>query len=291
MSRFGEPFQITKSEADVMLSNANAYRNLVKGMPVDAAEKIKVPVNFYRDITLSVWTKSLRPFCRVYKSLEKTIQSKSLDEVPVNSVLPPRECRLGGYCEAMNHEKLSPAGAGGVVCLKFNLEMDAGVRWAVLLLQGYGDDHKFVFFSLSFSCSATSEYRSGGLFTYGRHPVKVLWESLDERFEVAIRSAVRSYVAFRLGCDFIVDEVPLAVDVEKWERTRNRSLVEKARRRGVIGWDLGKNIETGPHMRRPHFGIRWKGTGRSRPELVPVRGCIVNGKKLRMPEGYEPVYE
>jgi hypothetical protein len=52
--------------------------------------------------------------------------------------------------------------------------------------------------------------------------------------------------------------------------------VEKARRRGLYGWDVGRQIEVIPHIRRPHFGIRWTGNGRSVPRLVPIKGSVIH---------------
>ncbi len=57
-------------------------------------------------------------------------------------------------------------------------------------------------------------------------------------------------------------------------------LADRARRRGNVGWSLGKAMESIPHTRRPHMAIRWTGKGRAVPKLRPVRGSIVNRKKL-----------
>lgn len=63
--------------------------------------------------------------------------------------------------------------------------------------------------------------------------------------------------------------------------------VERAHRRGVVGFDLGKDIETSPHFRRPHFAIRWTGKGGKVPMLRPVKGSIINRRLLgEIPTGY-----
>ena len=51
----------------------------------------------------------------------------------------------------------------------------------------------------------------------------------------------------------------------------------------------GKDFErtVSPHMRVPHFAIRWTGKGRTKPKLVPVKGSLVNREKiLPIPTGY-----
>lgn len=63
--------------------------------------------------------------------------------------------------------------------------------------------------------------------------------------------------------------------------------IERAKRRGRNGMELGKGLEVSPHMRKPHFAIRWTGIGRKVPRLVPVKGCVVSRDKLfPVPTGY-----
>lgn len=68
-------------------------------------------------------------------------------------------------------------------------------------------------------------------------------------------------------------------DSEKNE-SRKTGMEDKAKRNGVFGWSIGKNIEVTPHFRRPHWGLRYTGPNGSIPQIVPVKGCKVNGNKL-----------
>jgi hypothetical protein len=64
--------------------------------------------------------------------------------------------------------------------------------------------------------------------------------------------------------------------------------IERAKRNGKHGFDLGKSVEVSPHYRRPHFAIRWTGQGAAVPRLVPVKGSIINKELLGdVPTGYE----
>lgn len=63
--------------------------------------------------------------------------------------------------------------------------------------------------------------------------------------------------------------------------------IDRAIRNGRNGLAIGKDIVVSPHCRRPHFGIRWTGKGRTVPKLVPVNGCLVNRSNLfPIPTGY-----
>jgi hypothetical protein len=66
-----------------------------------------------------------------------------------------------------------------------------------------------------------------------------------------------------------------------------RKTEDKAKRNGVFGWSIGKNIKVTPHFRRPHKAIRHTGPGRTIPKFVLVKGCKVKGEKLtEVPTGH-----
>lgn len=114
---------------------------------------------------------------------------------------------------------------------------------------------------------------------------------------LAVRAALRYVVACCLlgeNSDLIDVDV-LSKDREDWKRTGDPKYAERAVRRGKRGWLIGAEIEelakregdNAPHLRRPHFGIRWKGKGRTTPVIVPISGCVVRGRSLTdMPTGY-----
>lgn len=63
--------------------------------------------------------------------------------------------------------------------------------------------------------------------------------------------------------------------------------IARAKKRGRNGMTIGKGLEVSPHTRMPHMAIRWTGTGRATPRLVPVKGCVVSRNKLfPVPTGY-----
>lgn len=68
----------------------------------------------------------------------------------------------------------------------------------------------------------------------------------------------------------------LSADRDKWEATHDRKFVEKAHRRGKVGWDIGKHIEVIPHIRRPHMALFWTGPGRTIPRIQQRKGSLVH---------------
>lgn len=79
----------------------------------------------------------------------------------------------------------------------------------------------------------------------------------------------------------------LADDRAKFDETGDQKYVEKARRRGKIGWDVGRQIEVIPHFRRPHLMLAWTGAGRTIPKIVPRRGSVVHREIVKkLPSGF-----
>jgi hypothetical protein len=82
--------------------------------------------------------------------------------------------------------------------------------------------------------------------------------------------------------------VLLARDRHKAGTDEEAAALAKAKKRGVVGFSLGEHIQIGPHVRRPHFGIRWTGKGAEVPKYVPIKGCMVHRNKLlEVPTGFD----
>jgi hypothetical protein len=104
--------------------------------------------------------------------------------------------------------------------------------------------------------------------------------------------------------DNIVIPDVLTDDRRRYEETRSQHLVDRARRRGKLGWNIGEVLDEqmlrpklpageghkiGPHFRGPSpIALYWTGPGSSIPVLQYRQGCIVHEDQLRkMPTGYQ----
>ena len=117
--------------------------------------------------------------------------------------------------------------------------------------------------------------------------VEELLDPKYQNFEFHPECAKQSVEAMRLligvclmarDPDLVTPDV-LGADQFKFDETGDPKYVEKAHRRGKIGWKIGDRIEVDPHFRRPHFAIRWCEEGRRVPRLRPIKGCIVHRHK------------
>lgn len=85
----------------------------------------------------------------------------------------------------------------------------------------------------------------------------------------------------------IISPDVLSKDQDKFDQTGDQKFVEKAHRRGKVGWDVGRHIEVAPHYRRPHMMLAWTGVGRTVPKIVPRRGAIVHRDVIeKVPSGF-----
>ena len=85
----------------------------------------------------------------------------------------------------------------------------------------------------------------------------------------------------------VIEPDVLSKDRNKFEASGDDRYVEKAHRRGKIGWNVGRHIEVAPHYRRPHMALVWTGPGRAVPRVVPRRGSVVHRELVeKMPSGF-----
>ena len=86
----------------------------------------------------------------------------------------------------------------------------------------------------------------------------------------------------------VIEPDVLSKDRDKFESTGDQKYVDKAHRRGKVGWNVGRHIEVIPHYRRPHMALVWTGRGRAVPKIVPRRGSVVHRSVVeKVPSGWE----
>ena len=99
----------------------------------------------------------------------------------------------------------------------------------------------------------------------------------------------------RLACTIcLIGDDPSILEPEVLSKDKHRvnqdnieKLVAKAKRRGKLGWSLGRSIEIIPHYRRPHPALVWTGVGRKVPKIILRSGSVVHREAVAaVPTGY-----
>lgn len=117
--------------------------------------------------------------------------------------------------------------------------------------------------------------------------------SWDDNRLLLAKKAYRYAIAVHLLADdpSIVQPDVLTADRRRFDESTDpelrQRLIEKARKRGVVGWRIGEQYETIPHFRRPHPALYHVGKGRTEQRIVFRAGSIVHRQKLtEVPTGY-----
>ncbi|MDY0170048.1 MAG: hypothetical protein RBS80_26120 [Thermoguttaceae bacterium] len=85
----------------------------------------------------------------------------------------------------------------------------------------------------------------------------------------------------------VIEPDVLSKDRVRYEASGDDKYIDKAHRRGKVGWNVGRQIEVAPHYRRPHMMLAWTGAGRAVPKVVPRRGSVVHREKVeKVPSGF-----
>lgn len=226
------------------------------------------------------WGMKRKPFFNVHEPIIRSIKNTSLrikpETIPVSVV----------------HEL-------GALCVKFPI----GLSEPDLL----GVEHFFICIGKNTIHAKTGESIPGGsvAFSYQtKYSVHGFACMLSQCFEEAESMLDKGgETAEELRCRLLIARIGfgvmlLAADPDfikpvllKCDQGRNidtETLKKRAHQRGLVGYEIGADMEVSPHFRRPHFAIRWTGKGSEVPKLVPVKGAIIHKSRMQeIPTGYE----
>jgi hypothetical protein len=97
----------------------------------------------------------------------------------------------------------------------------------------------------------------------------------------------------RLVCTIcLLDNDPDLIEPDVLSKDRGKKItqveIDRARRRGKFGWNVGKGIEVIPHVRRPHPCLVWTEKGRTVPRIVLRKGSVVHRDVVtKLPMGFQ----
>ena len=232
----------------------------------------------------TVWEEHRRPYYRIYPSLIPMLTRLDLDRVQGSSIkLPP-----GLSCLSVQF----PVG--------HELHNEVRTMWLNIIAMDHG---KLVSRGLSIGLDH-------GEVAYGSPVYLIRWFELSEKSieqslsDLPIHASANEGKqlddaivkdAIRLACTLcLIGDDPNILEPEVLSKDRHRvdqsnieNLVEKARRRGKLGWSLGRSLETIPHYRRPHPALVWTGVGRKIPKIIMRAGSVVHRDAVAaVPTGY-----
>mgnify|MGYP001572096132 CR=1 FL=1 len=222
------------------------------------------------------WIKASRPYYKVYPSITKALSKLNLD-IPITSIP-----KLADHTIAVRFADQQEPSAGGHR-LRSILMSRAEVRY----LDGRPNGEAFIILYVIDSDVNQTLMRMPILPGLSIASSIARCENEDEEpiSNIVIRICMTLCL---LGNDpSIINPEVLTDDQQKFKESNDQRLVAKARKRGVVGWNVGADYEVCPHYRRPHFALRHTGKGGAVSKIVPVKGAIVHRSKLTdVPTGY-----
>lgn len=223
-----------------------------------------------------VWYRERRPFFNVYPGVEKCLRNTSAAIDP--ATIPHSVLHDLGVMEIRFAESSSTPSFFIAILPTENRPRNTQCL-AVHLIRI--DDRGIQAYAASFGRPA--ETTTPPTFEGG-------WENTgdDVRSEMELRVRLAMGVMLLAADPRYCEPVLLNRDRDKlMTDTERQQALERAKKRGNFGFDLGRDVEVSPHFRRPHFAIRWTGKGSAVPRLVPVKGAIINeGLITNVPTGY-----
>jgi hypothetical protein len=226
------------------------------------------------------WESKRKPFFNVHEAVLRSIKNTSLTLKP--SVIP----------KSVVHDL-------GILCVKFP------IGFSEKLLDGI--DHFFIFISSNTFEANTGARLSGDSLSFSyqtNNTVHAFGCMMDQNFEEADQNLDkeaesdielrRRLLVARIGLGVMLLAAdpefikPVLLKCDQGRKIDLEKLTKRAHQRGLIGYEIGADMEVSPHFRRPHFAIRWTGKGSEIPKLVPVKGAIIHKSKMQeIPTGYE----
>lgn len=228
----------------------------------------------FRVIAERDWYSRLRPYYKVWPSFTDCLRRIRLD-------VRLSELGLEGNCICIRFAEGQEPASHGI-----------GLRTILAAVLAEQDGRSFIAASVGLVGGVERANFKVGLFGYERTiDEEIAATGSNDGFDAhgIVEEATKILLTvLLLGHDpSIVKPDVLADDRKRFDETGDQKYVEKAKRRGIVGWRIGEEYESIPHYRRPHFGLRHTGPGRTVPRIVPIKGAVVHRDKLtRVPTGY-----
>ena len=240
--------------------------------------------------TEEIFIRSKRPYYRMYPGVTEALTRLGIEKHDISKVRPP----------------VNP------LSLEFPVDspLIAGDRKIVniLFMEFAEEDDNSPFVEDCLFIEYRSHVDTFGVITFSREYDEIMRlvnsgsEAEAETYKVVLQIVFGVCMIPQSDTSLITPRV-LNRDLEKFEATGDIKFVERAKRNGVIGWDVGRDIPTleemeslrqqgeagrkSPHWRMGHFALRHTGEGRVDKKVVWIKETFINKNLLKeVPHGY-----
>jgi len=245
------------------------------------------------------WYVHRRPYYRVWPSAIDMLQKLDLSKIMCNMVtplrmpvvitLPESHPLLAGGCEIRSFIV-----AGVAIGATYGSKVDGEpMPQLMLFAQHTAQDDDRLFLAAAqiklLGENSSIEECLEAVYTRTKAAKNEVASSVDAMKEIA-NVCARLYITLCLmgtdDCD-LVDRLVMNKHKDKYAKTGDEKYIEAAIRNGINGFDIGRDMHMMPHFRRPHYGFRWCGPGKTELKLRKIKGAIIHRDKIdAIPSGY-----
>jgi hypothetical protein len=228
-----------------------------------------------------MWIKCGKPYYKLWPGIAKALLNLKLD-IPISMVKLPQKALLIKLPEGQDFLKQDDF-ACKVIIAAYNLSSKV-----IIVLSDWGeydqlDSPVYYVQQLHINDDTTVEKS----IPPGIHPTANIGLVLSSANRLNIVRLLSGICLLGDDSELIKPEV-LSRDQSKFMKTGDISLIEKAKRRGKYGFEIGNISEISPHYRNPHLCLMWTGKGRKIPKIVIRKGSIIKRKiAATIPFGYD----
>jgi hypothetical protein len=227
------------------------------------------------------WLQDSRPYYHLYPGILGPLLNLALD-LDTAAIRPPR--RALAVCLAKDHQHPRLTFEDGQVRSILMARGWASVNYveyeAINLFIDVGENvqgcpvHTFRSFRTAEGCTLQGE-----LDTLPDHPSAQIGIVIPRPM---IIDCLRLCATLCLLADDpeIIEADVLNKDRTKYLASYDAKYIDKAHRRGKVGWLVGRDLEMSPHYRRAHFALFWTGSGRHTAKVVWRKGTVVHREKV-----------
>jgi hypothetical protein len=233
------------------------------------------------------WLQDSRPYYHLYPGILGPLLNLSLD-LDTGAIRPPRRALSVCLPKDHRHPRLTfeQGQVRSILMARGSARFSQKTYDAINLFIDVGEKiaghpiHTFRSFRTSEGCTLQGE-----LDALPDHPSANFGTVIPRPL---IADVVRLCATLCLLADDpeIIEADVLSKDRPKYLATRDEKYVEKAHRRGKVGWLVGRDLEKSPHYRRGHFALFWTGSGRQVPTVGWRKGTVVHREQVvKVPTG------
>ena len=264
-------------------------------------ELAELRADFHTAMTEAMWYEHKRPYYKVYPKLVPYLQKLDLSVVKVEDLNFEFDC-INLQFSTDNPLRVSPLSVRdscfeilSIMLVSPGSLPGSDEKVVLVLIRGQQPSDTKQYSNMQAKLSSRSGDNIAECLEAQKHLIRDRGQFDNDAMVVCAEQSLQAALAVCCGAmllsrdtDGLFEPDVLSKDMEKYLNTLDPKYVDKAHRRGKVGWTLGREMEVSPHYRHGHFVWLKEGVAnREKGRFVWRKGHIVKREFVKkMPTGY-----